>query len=188
MKATDLAPTYLPEPSGASRASYRERLEQLRSKAAHGDTADLIRIHDNLMAIAPHLRIGNRWGSRTSYTASVREPEAMALTDGKLRQLPNGQGRYRIECGITSQGVRYARLEFWEPAPLYCWDVWDDDAVTARAWEWLKAHQPATEILLDIDTRLLGLQSNEDATPTKKPTTKRRKRTHGNLHSNTSPR
>lgn len=135
---------------------YQARVQQLRDRITPDSSRDdLILIHTHLMSIAPHIWLGARWGDYTTYTTRVREPDAVAMTDGKIQTLPGGLGKYRIEMGANANGETHARLECWEPAPLYQWEPWDDPAVTERVWAWLRKYQPAAEVLMEIDTRLL---------------------------------
>lgn len=135
---------------------YQEHIQGIRDRLTpETDKRHLILAHDRLLYIAPRIRLGARWGDYTTYTTRVREPDAVALTDGQIQTLPGGLGRYRIEMGAAADGSIHARLECWEPAPLYQWEPWDDPATTERVWAWLRKYQPAAEVLLEIDTRLL---------------------------------
>lgn len=143
---------------------YQKRIADLRARITPvAEYHDLVGLHNELFDTTSHLRIGSRWGDYTSYTVTVREPDALALTDGKIKVLPNGQGRYRIEFG-AKHGTTHARLEYWKPKPLNRWEPWDGPE--ERAWEWLRQHQPAAEALLEIDLRLLAMLGEKTTTST----------------------
>jgi hypothetical protein len=135
---------------------YQQRIAQLRARVTPGAKHyDLVKLHNHLLSIAPHIRIGSRWGDYTSYTVKLRDKDAVALTDGKIIIPPHGAGRYRIALGARL-GTTHARFEYWEPEPLIQWDTWE--GIEERVWEWLRQRQPAAEALLEIDLRLLAMQ------------------------------
>lgn len=137
---------------------YQERVQRIRARITpDADYHDLIQLHDHLLYIAPHIRIGARWGDYTSYTTKVRQPHAIELTGGDLQPDPGGLGRYIVEMGADQRSRIHARLEYWKPAPLRQWEVWEDPATEPRIWEWLRQYQPAAEVLLEIDRRLLQM-------------------------------
>lgn len=139
-------------------ARYRERVDRVRGDVEGADIDTLIRCHDRLLSIAPHIRVGTKWGRYTTYTVKIKDRDAVALTAGALKLRGHGADNHRIEFGANAKGEPHARLEFWEPAPVHDWDTWDDPEVPARVWEWLDTYQPAARILLDIDNHLLRLQ------------------------------
>lgn len=135
---------------------YQEHIQGIRDRLTpETDKRHLILAHDRLLYIAPRIRIGARWGDYTTYTTMVRPPVAIELTGGELP--PDPLGRYRIEMGADERGTVHARLEVWEGKPLYHWEWWDTPETEARVWAWLRKYQPAAEVLLEIDTRLLRM-------------------------------
>lgn len=140
------------------KTDYQQRIADLRARITPGaEYRDLVLLHDQLISIAPHIRIGSRWGDYTSYTVKIKDRDAVALTDGKAVILPHGESLFRIAFGADRRGTIHARLEYWEPAPHYQWDAWE--GIEERVWEWLRQRQPAAEALLEIDLRLLAMQT-----------------------------
>ena len=140
---------------------YQSRLQAIRDQVAP-DTGrdDLIRLHNQLLSIAPRIRVATRWGAFTRYGIKVREPDAIALSGGQIQVTTGGIGRYRIKIGVEPWGV-ICDLLWWHPKPLGLWETLDDPETQTRLWEWLRQYQPAAEVLLEIDTRLLRLQGGE---------------------------
>lgn len=142
-----------------SQARIAELIAQIPEGSATEDAvADLERVHTHLLYLGSRIQVGARWGSHTTYTVKVRDRDVVEITNGALEPLPNGQGAYRVEFGANVRGETHARLEYWEPAPLYQWDAWDDSDTPERVWEWLRKFHPVAEALLEIDVRLLSMK------------------------------
>lgn len=139
---------------------FQRRIAELREMIpASAEAGTLPVLHDHLLSLSPHLRLKTKWGNYTEYSVSIRDKDAIELTNGNAPILSNGASRWRIRFGVKFFGdeIRtYAYLESFHPKPVYEWEEYEGEGLGAEAiWEWLNKEQSAVELLLEIDKLLL---------------------------------
>lgn len=137
---------------------YAKRVNNLRAHLQGAEVSTLIRIHGELLRIAPGIRVRARWGDRTSYAVKLRQAHAVELTSECEHPVKGDPlSRYRIEFGASLRDGIHAYMGCWEQAPQSQWEEWQDPILPDRIWEWMRKYQPAAEVLVEIDMILLQM-------------------------------